>query len=339
MKRTTLCIISIALLASPAFPVNIADIGSVLSEFADDNSGRLPLSSDLGLNWSDAYIGQLMDLPPHFGFGISVGVNSMKTDKLKALTEKLSLPEVSPWFSGKQLFPGYVIETRIGGFQNAAFDLGFKAGYFPDLVAMFGDYSFESFIFGGDIRININRGYGSAPKISLGFGVNYLSGYYKKDGYTTTWEGGGTLAPAGSQIRITWSAYTFLLKFFVSKSVLNGGMTLFAGVNAGYSITKTGIALVGNDITWGGAKVKDNSTAAADAATALKAAGSNSAWEVKDDSGTFGVWGNISGGAIAFHPHGGIALDFRNDLRLQLDFVIDLVHFEFGSSIGFRWQQ
>jgi hypothetical protein len=340
MKRFFFFFISV-FFASPAFSqVLIADIGKALSEFADDNGSRLPLSSDLGLNWSDAYVGQLMDLPPHFGFGISFGFNTMKTDKLNALGVLLGTGDVTPWISSKHLLPGYVVETRIGGFQNAAFDLGFKAGYFPDLFPLFGGYSYESFIMGGDIRVNINRGYGSSPKISLGLGVNYLSGHFKKDAYATSWNVGGTpLNPGGGELRITWSVYTFLLKFFLSKQVLDGSMTIFTGVNAGYAITNTGIAIVGDKITFGGAPVKDNPTAASAAAAGLKAAGNNSTWEVKDDSGKFGVWGNIGGGAIAFYPHGGVAVDFRNDLHLQLDLVIDLIHFEFGFSVGFRWQQ
>ncbi|MDR3302549.1 MAG: hypothetical protein LBT01_08520 [Spirochaetaceae bacterium] len=334
MKRLCFLFTTLFFTIISTFALDVSEISSVLSEFANDNGGRLPLSSDIGLGWSDAYIGQLMDLPPHFGFGITLGVNSMKTDKLKALTDVLELPEVSPWFAGKQLFPAYALETRIGGFQNAAFDIGIKIGYFPDIFALNGSYSYENLVFGGDIRININRGYGNAPKISLGFGVNYLSGHYSVDSYTEIWD---SLNPNSNKLYITWDTITILLKFSLSKAVANNNMTVFAGANLGYAITNTGLAIVGDTIQWNGANMKDMNDKS-EIAPALNNMISGTKWEVKED-GKFGVWGGISGYAIALHLNGGFSIDFSNDLRLQFALAVDLVHLEFGLNFGFRWQQ
>ncbi|MDR2445526.1 MAG: hypothetical protein LBD44_06295 [Spirochaetaceae bacterium] len=53
--------------------------------------------------------------------------------------------------------------------------------------------------------------------------------------------------------------------------------------------------------------------------------------------------GNITGWvdkfALNFNLHGGLALNFGNGFRLDLDLMADLIHFEFGASVGFRYQQ
>jgi hypothetical protein len=337
-KRAPLIILTLFFAASPVFSASMPEIGKAWAEFAEDNSGRLIMSADLGLGWSDAYIGQLIDMPPHYGFGLTFGMNSLKTEKLNALTNALGLKKLEPWFAEKQFFPGYVIETRVGGFRDLPFDVGFKVGYLPALVEMFGDLQYENLLFGGDFRYNLSRGFGWSPEFSVGFGVNYLTGYFLKTGYTGAW--GDDLAGGGSDLRITWNTLSFLLKLIVSKSLLFDRITLFAGLNGGFAISETGLALVGDKFTWGGQPVKDLSMGQYSAITsALKGMGNNSEWEIKDNYGNFGAWGKITKYTPSLHTYEGISFDFDNSTHLQVAIMFDFLHLEFGLSVGYRWQQ
>jgi hypothetical protein len=337
IKRGFLTFLILFFAAIPVFSADLSEIGKAWSEFAADNSNRLPLTADIGLGWSDAYIGQLIDLPPHYGFGATFGMTSLRTEKLNALTDALSLEKMEPWFAEKQFFPAYVVEARLGGFRDSPFDVGFKAGYWPALFPMFGDIEYNNIMFGGDFRYNLNRGYGWSPKLSVCFGINYLSGYFLKTGYDGVW---GSLTSGGSDLRITWNTISFLAKIIISKNLFFDNITVFAGLNGGFSISETGLALIGDKWTWNGIEAKDMSTGTYGAVkNALSGIASGSEWEIKENYGDFGAWGTLSNYTVSLHTYEGISFDFANDTHLQLALMFDLLNLEFGLSVGYRWQQ
>lgn len=328
--------------------ISMRELGDVLSEFATDNGNRLPITADTGLNWSDGYIGQLIDIPPHYGFGITIGMNTLKTDKLDAYTDKLGIKKLDPWFANKQFFPLYVLETRIGGFRDSPFDIGFKVGYLPAAFDLFGTLQYENLIFGGDIRWAVLKGYGLEPMISLGGGVNYLSGFFLQRAYEGHWTGtssGFDVDTAGSDLRLTWDVISFLLKFSVSKSLFWDRITLFLGVNGGFSIANTGLGILGDQFLYGDPNnlqpLANLAQGVYDSvATTLKSDfGNDTSWELSDKFGQFGAWGTITTYPITLYVYGGLAFDFDNDTHLQLQLVMDISNLEYGFSLGWRWQQ
>ena len=172
-----------------------ADIGQMLGAFSKNNAGRLNISADMGLNWSDSYIGELIHIPPHFGFGLSLVMNGVKNDNFnRLLSETLGTPAIDAWFAQKQFFPNYLIECRIGGFRDLPFDIGLKVGYIPTVSFIFSDYGYNNLQFGGDIRYNFLSSY-SGLKMSMSVGVGYVNGYFSKSDYNISWSPTGQASP------------------------------------------------------------------------------------------------------------------------------------------------
>ena len=110
---------------------------NVFEGFAGGVAGALPLNSTIGLNWSDAYIGQLFEMPPHFGVGLTVGVSTIPYSAIVGVLDTFGIKgdlESEPGFQYIQQFglpfPAYAFDARIGGFIFP-FDLGFKFGFLP----------------------------------------------------------------------------------------------------------------------------------------------------------------------------------------------------------------
>jgi hypothetical protein len=268
-------------------------------------------------------------------------MNTLKVDKLNAFTEKLGIEEIKPWFAKKQFFPLYVLETRIGGFRDAPFDIGFKIGYFPALFDFFGDFQYQNLIFGGDLRWALLRGYGIEPKLVIGGGINYLSGYFLKKGYSAVWTGAYDLDTNGSDMRITWDVISFMVKVAVSKALFWDRITLFAGLNGGFSIAHTGIAILGKEWIYSGLAIKDQAPAAYTRIeeNLTSEMGHDSKWELTDKMGQFAAWGSITTRPLSLNLYGGIAFDFDNDTHLQVQIMMDIAHLEYGLLLGWRWQQ
>jgi len=141
-------------------------------------SATLPFNSTLGLNWSDAYIGQLLGVPPHFGVGVSAGATTVQADEIKTLLTTLGVdtgafPRIVP-------IPAAVAEARIGGFL-LPFDIGVKGGYIPpDLGKTIkdatGGLNLDYLAAGADLRFALIKGNLLLPRVSLGVGVNYMKG-------------------------------------------------------------------------------------------------------------------------------------------------------------------
>jgi hypothetical protein len=201
MKKTGkilgLCILLI-LTAAPAFSQfdfdkqlhdlennikQIHDLQESVSEFSRLFAEALPLNSTIGLNWSDAYIGQLLGIPPRLGIGFSVGTTFINLDAINNLMSMFgeSLP-VNNLKAGLPL-PAYTIEGRIGGII-LPFDAGVKVGIIPDnSIPILQEYGIglDYLLVGGDIRYALLRGKTFPLKLSVGVGLNYMEGKISKN--------------------------------------------------------------------------------------------------------------------------------------------------------------
>jgi hypothetical protein len=235
MLRRPLVLVLILLAMGPAFSqTTFQDIVDGVDAFSTQLADSLPLNSAQGLNWSSAYIGQLLGVPPHFGVGISTGVTMIKAENLSALTDAfgVSLP-----MEGMFPNPGYTVEGRIGGFV-LPFDVGLKAGYIPPVGP--DKFQLEYFLVGGDFRYALLKGGLALPDLSLGIGVNYLSGgILAKIGKDITfdWEA-DNLTLAAPSLDFSWETLNFEFKAQISKSFLIVTPSLGIGVN--YARTKAG---------------------------------------------------------------------------------------------------
>jgi hypothetical protein len=182
-----LCLFAVILLIStPVFSqvpeFGLGDLKNTFNDFSSALANSLPFNSTMGLNWSDAYIGQFLDLPPHFGIGITTGFTTMDFGSLNDLLNMFGVNALDKINGGFPL-PGYTIDARIGGFI-LPFDIGFKFGFLkinPDILnnllkTDIPDFSMDYLLIGGDLRYALVKGKTIPFNLSLGAGFNYLKG-------------------------------------------------------------------------------------------------------------------------------------------------------------------
>jgi hypothetical protein len=224
----------------PVFSLDFADLKTSVDAFSTQMAGSLPLHSLQGLNWSSAYIGQLLGIPPHFGVGASVGVTLIEADGVKDLAKTFGAGDKLPFSVLPN--PAYTVEGRIGGFI-LPFDMGLKVGYLPP-IGDAGTFQFDYLLVGGDLRYGVLKDSLILPAVSVGFGVNYLKGGITvKTGnipYTIGQVGGSdaTVTLQDPTLNFGWETLTFELKAQVSKSLLL--VTPYAGLGIHYATTKAG---------------------------------------------------------------------------------------------------
>jgi len=163
----------------PAFSQDIpqlSDLKKTVEDFSEAMAKSLPFNSTMGLNWSEAYIGQFFSIPPKFGFGVSAGATLMNLGSINSVLKTFGLDAASEIDIPIGLpLPGYTVEARIGGFV-LPFDLGLKVGYlkFED---MFGTgLGLDYMLVGGDIRYSLLPKAIPILKVSAGLGFNHLNG-------------------------------------------------------------------------------------------------------------------------------------------------------------------
>lgn len=178
---------------------DLKSITDAFGGFAGSVASALPMASTVGLQWSDAYIGNL----PHLGVGVAVGFASLPfADMQTALSSFLPegenpIDELAPMLDqlgplGDMIgfpFPAAAVDLRLGGII-LPFDIGFKIGFIPDQVyGLIGDATnglltantLDYFIIGGDIRyalVKEPKGFSLIPDIMIGGGYNYYRGKF-----------------------------------------------------------------------------------------------------------------------------------------------------------------
>ena len=124
--------------------------------------------------WASGYIGQLLDLPPHFGGGISMGMAQLKTDGIATVLKEMGLN-----YDVKNLFlPTLTFDARIGGLL-IPFDLGVHGMMIKNPLEFNIQETFFSIDYGtvgADIRFPLIKQNTVLPNLSLGFGYAYSKG-------------------------------------------------------------------------------------------------------------------------------------------------------------------
>lgn len=156
MKRYI--IVAILLVAAGSlFAQSIPDFNAFKGDvqtFANSIASSLPLESSVGLNWSDAYIGQF----PHFGLGLTVGAATIPFSAVKTLVTEFG-GSVSGFSSLQSIgvpVPAYTLDVRIGGFV-LPFDIGLKFGYVPENAFSTSSVKADYLLLGGDVRYGLSK--------------------------------------------------------------------------------------------------------------------------------------------------------------------------------------
>ena len=258
-KILCLCAAALLLTVNPAFSqsTDIEKLRDSVISFSDEMAKALPFNSTIGLNWSDAYIGQLLSIPPHFGIGITVGATTVKMSAIDGLLELFNADLPINWSIGFPL-PAYTTEARIGGFI-LPFDVGIKFGYLGS-VDLF-NVDIDYMLFGGDLRYALVNSKVFPVKLSVGLGFNHLTG-----GISTTVSGNipefsfkdpvtedmYTMNISKPKIGLLWQTNTLELKTQISFPLLivtpyAGAGVSYAWSSAGYNV-KTTTRFTKNDV-------------------------------------------------------------------------------------------
>jgi hypothetical protein len=342
MKRI-LCIFIVLLAATGAFAqFNFAQFQTAANDFATAVANSLPFNASIGLNWSDAYIGQLLDVPPHFGVGASLGATTIPAASVTTMLNALSITipaDISQYLQYGVPIPAYTIEGRIGGFF-LPFDIGVKVGYIPPgtLQSWGIPVDVNYLLAGADVRFALLKESIILPAISIGAGYTFMHGSVAVPGIL-----GGpvtvgsfsipgdpssphTLGFTDPAVNFAWNTNVIDLKAQVSKSLLI--LTPYIGAGASYGISSAGGGLQSNLLI-------DGSTPTAaqiDQYNALLAA---SGQTVTLSNQGFLVQAAANG--WAFRAFGGASINLLV-VRLDLTGMYNFLSGDFGASLGVRVQ-
>lgn len=308
---------------------------SSFTEFSNAFAKSLPLNATIGLNWSDAYIGRLLAIPPNLGVGVTVGATTVPGTVFQNLASSLGLTDgFGDTFDAVVAqglpVPGYALDARIGGIF-LPFDAGVKFGHLPESAVPLAPSVRVSYTnIGADVRLALLTG-PILPKLSVGIGYSYLAGSIAAPlgiGATTI---GSYPLPDNSTVTVNlsdpalaldWSASVIDVKAQLSQSFLIvephvgiGASYGFAATNAGLSTTVTATDGSGNPV--------DIATLEEVAGVTINGTGISVATQTDP--------------ALAFRVFGGASLNFII-FRLDLGAMYNLTSGALGATIGARVQ-
>lgn len=153
---------------------NTENISTGLDDFTFSLIKTAPSTVSHQNMWASAYIGQLLDLPPHLGGGVSFGMAQLKTDGLATVFKEMGLT-----YDVKNLFlPTLTFDARIGGLL-IPFDLGVHGMMIKNPL----EFNIQETLFsidygtvGADVRIPLIKEEGALPNLSIGAGYAYSKG-------------------------------------------------------------------------------------------------------------------------------------------------------------------
>ncbi len=169
MKKILIAALFTCALVSATFADTLSDFNDSIDTFLGEINTALPDSAVIGGTWSDAYIGQLIGVPPHFGVGVAAGVTRFPTqgliDAMDAVDVDLPVDTL--------VLPNFAIEGRVGGFI-LPFDAGIRFGMMPS--TNLGGFDIGYLHYGVDARYAVIKGGLVLPKVSVGVGYYHTSG-------------------------------------------------------------------------------------------------------------------------------------------------------------------
>ena len=347
MKRFVL--IATALMLVLAMPLaaqdfDFEDFSDSFATFSSEVAGGLTFNSTLGLNWSDAHIGNFF----HFGVGATVGATTVPFESANAVlqdTVGISLPAeidaIAQQFG--MPIPGLMAEARIGGFV-LPFDIGVKYGeFFPELEALVNlqdlGLTLDYLVAGADVRFRLIEEGDFIPLVSVGGGVNYMEG-----GIGLTGLLGGpqsitidlspfpnvVLGMSDPSFNFNWNAFTIDLKAQVSKNLWI--ITPYAGFGASLGSTNVGGGMTAPNFTI------DGSDATTSEIEQLLQDLEDAGFAVPEEA--FSAEGfNLHAAADgwSFRAYGGMSLNLFF-IRTDLTAMYDITSGALGGSVNLRFQ-
>ena len=323
------------------FSQDLEDLQKSMGKFSDSMAKALPFNSSIGLNWSDAYIGQLLAFPPHFGIGVTAGLTTLDAVSVNSL---LNLFGTSMPFSDVDFLksiglplPAYTVDLRLGGIK-LPFDIGIKASYIPEnlignMIDSF-DFGLNYLLVGADFRYSFTSKRKILPfRVSAGIGVNYMEGGVNTtlpaDSFNFTFSGSDnnkyTIIPDEAKIGLEWKTINAEIKAHISFPFKF--VTPYAGAGVSYAMSEAGFKLI-SDLT-----VKDSSN------------NDKEISEVEDDLKGYGLSGISNKGfgstkkidGINTRVYGGASLNLFV-VRLDLTAMYEILGGNLGATVGFRFQ-
>jgi hypothetical protein len=243
MKRILGFALGMALFGgAPLFPQDLVNLQKAAGEFSGALAKSLPFNAALGLNWADAYLGKLFpSVPPHFGVGVAFGYTTVDFEAFDELLNQFDLSVPGGFDLGQLALPAYVAEARIGGFV-LPFDVGLKFGAFENLGTS--SAAVDYLLAGGELRYAVMDGKKNLllPNLSVGMGLNYLSGSFsgsKSSTLTFSTPGGAdSLSLSDLEVGLEWETLALDFKAQVSKSFLI--LTPYVGLGATHAWSSAG---------------------------------------------------------------------------------------------------
>jgi hypothetical protein len=327
MQKTLGFVLGMALFAgTPLFSQDLMTVQKTVEDFSGTLAKSLPFNAALGLNWSDAYIGKLLpSVPPHFGAGLTLGYTTMNFDAFDGLLKEFGLSVPDKLDMGQMAFPAYVAEARIGGFA-LPFDAGFKFGAFKN--AGTDSAKMDYLLTGGELRYAIIDGKENPllPNISLGVGLNYLSGGFTGSKSSLQFASlpglSGSLTLNNPEVGLQWETLALDFKAQVSQSVLI--LTPYVGLGASHAWSKAGYTMKADSLG-----LNDAQKAAINAD--LKSQGVK---EIDFDGNGFSTILKETG--WSFRAFGGLSVDLAL-FRLDLTGMFNFVDCNYGVTLGGRF--
>ncbi|MDR2247272.1 MAG: hypothetical protein LBE17_11495 [Treponema sp.] len=318
-KKITAFLGVLALAAAPSFAQQIPGLEKIkgnLDELAGDFARGLAFNAGLGL-WSDAYIGSIVGVPPHFGVGINAGVTTIKSTAFKGLLSDLgeSDSSLTGLLDGLGLpLPAALVSARVGGLV-LPFDVGIKGMYLPSISL--GEIRSNYVFFGLDVRYALIKDSGVLPAVSIGLGYTYVGGGL---GLPIGQEqninfNGQTVKFDRPELTISWGNSSVDLNAQVSKKLLI--ITPFLGIGASYGFSQVEFGVKGTVQANDGLK--------------------KIAEQFGFDLDSQGITSTIKGKGLSVRIYGGTSFDIAF-IRLNLGVLYSPFGNNFGADFGIRFQ-
>jgi hypothetical protein len=348
MKRILIVVVILLVVGFGAFAQSFSfdTFQTGFQSFADAVANTLPFNASVGLNWSDAYIGQLLAVPPHFGVGVTVGATTIPTESISGVLTALniSLPAEVDQFTAYGIpIPAYTVDGRIGGFL-LPFDIGVKVGYIPTgfIEQQLGvPIDVDYLLVGADVRFALLQENIILPSISIGAGYTFMKGAVSVPGVfggnidiTSITPGDGhtyALSLTDPALKFTWATNVIDLKVQVSKSLLI--VTPYLGAGASYGISSAGGGVTSTlQMSVDGGPAAAPTQAQIDAITAYLESQSLTA-----DLSSQGFLVQAAANGWSFRAFGGISLNILI-VKLDLGAMYNFTSGSYGATLGLRVQ-